>query len=56
MIGGGWASLIWLAGALVLGVAAMRQQRVNARKLIMYAVLWTVLFAIVAYVFDQTAR
>ena len=39
-----WISLVALAGWLVLALSAWRARRVNARKTVVYALIWGAIF------------
>jgi hypothetical protein len=46
-----WVSLVALAGWLVLAMSALRARRLNARKTVVYALIWGAIFVGVAAVF-----
>jgi len=46
-----WISLVALAGWLVLALSAWRARRVNARKTVVYALVWGAIFLAAAAVF-----
>ncbi|WP_183029952.1 hypothetical protein [Altericroceibacterium spongiae] len=48
---GSWVSIIWLAGALVLAMSALRSHRMNARKGITMALIWVAIFFVAAAFF-----
>lgn len=47
-----WASIAALTGWLVLSLSALRARRLNARKTIVYALIWGAIFLAVAGVFS----
>ena len=51
-----WLSLAALAGWLVLALSALRARRLNARKTVVYALLWGVIFMTVAATFTAIGR
>jgi hypothetical protein len=51
-----WASLIAVAGALVLAGSALRAHRIGARKVVILALAWLAIFAVVAAVFATAGR
>lgn len=46
-----WVSLISLVGFLILAIAALRAQRLNARKTLVYALAWASIFLAAAAAF-----
>lgn len=40
-----WASLIFLAAALILPLAALRSRKLEGRKIVQLALVWIVIFA-----------
>ena len=40
-----WASLIFLAAALILPLAALRSRKLDGRKIVQLALVWIVIFA-----------
>ena len=51
-----WLSLVALAGWLVLAFSALRARRLNARKTVVYALMWGAIFMAVAAVFAAIGR
>jgi hypothetical protein len=50
-----WISLISLIGFLVLAIAALRAHRLDARKAVVYALVWGSIFLAVAAAFGALA-
>lgn len=50
-----WVSLVSLLGFLVLALAALRAHRLDARKAVVYALIWGSIFLAVAAVFGAVA-
>jgi hypothetical protein len=46
-----WVSLVALAGWLVLALTALRARQLNARKAVVYALMWGAIFLAVAALF-----
>jgi hypothetical protein len=46
-----WVSVVALAGWLVLALSAYRAHRLNARRTVVYALIWGAIFLAVAAVF-----
>jgi len=46
-----WVSVIALLGWLVLSFSALRARRLNARKAVVYGLMWAAIFLAVAAVF-----
>jgi len=51
-----WISLVALACWLVLALAALRARRLNARKTVIYALIWGAIFMAAAAVFGAIGR
>lgn len=47
-----WASAVALAGWLILSLSALRARQLNARKAIVYALIWGAIFLAVAAAFE----
>lgn len=50
-----WVTIVALAGWLVLSVSALRARQLNARKAVVYALIWAAVFFVVAAVFEAVA-
>ncbi|MBO0748921.1 MAG: hypothetical protein J2O44_00620 [Porphyrobacter sp.] len=46
-----WVSVVALLGWLVLSVSALRARQLNARKAVVYALIWGAIFLAAAAVF-----
>jgi hypothetical protein len=46
-----WVSLITLTGWLILALAALRARQLDARKAVVYALMWGAIFVGIAAVF-----
>jgi hypothetical protein len=46
-----WVSVVALLGWLVLSASALRARQLNARKAVVYALIWAAIFLAVAAVF-----
>jgi hypothetical protein len=46
-----WVSVVALAGWLILALSALRARQLNARKTVVYALIWGAIFLGVAAVF-----
>jgi hypothetical protein len=46
-----WASIVALAGWLILALAALRARQLDARKGVVYALVWAAVFCGIAAVF-----
>ena len=51
-----WVSAIALLGWLVLSLSALRARQLNARKAVIYALVWGAIFLAVAAVFGAMDR
>lgn len=50
---GNWVSIVWVLGALILAVSALRAHQLNARKALVYVLGWAAIFAISGFVFSE---
>ena len=48
----GWVSAVALVGWLVLSLSALRARQLNARKAVVYALIWGAIFLAVAALFS----